>query len=126
VLYDIEKYIDAKRSQSFLKKVALNQVLGITSTLTWDEFVWVVKKTLGRNIAIEKGKEFLNFPNLHFEKVNLNIINRAQDLISKYNIRPRDAIHSACALENDVKKIISYDEDFDLISELERIEPELS
>ena len=126
VLYDVEENYEAKRAQLFLEKVISNQISGITSTLTWDEFVWIINKTLGRKIAVKKGKTFLVFPNLTFEKVSLSTINKAQDLISKYNIRPRDAIHAACALENNVKKIISFDEDFDIIKEIERIEPEVS
>jgi len=123
VLYDIKENQEARRSHIFLKKLINKEILGITSSLTWDEFIWIIRKTLGRDVAIEKGEDFLIFPNLSFKKINLTTISRAQDLISKYNIRPRDAIHAACALENNVKCIYSFDDDFDDIKEIQRIEP---
>lgn len=123
ILYNIKINQEAKRSITFLKKVIKKQVLGITSVLTWDEFVWIIKKTLGYQLAIEKGKEFLIFPNLKFKSISFSTINRAQDIFLNYNIRPRDAIHVACALEHDINKIISFDGDFDIIKEIERSEP---
>jgi len=123
ILYNIKINQEAKRSLTFLKKVIKKQVLGITSVLTWDEFVWIIKKTLGYQLAIEKGKEFLIFPNLKFKNISFSTINRAQDIFLNYNIRPRDAIHVACALEHDINKIISFDGDFDIVKEIERSEP---
>ncbi len=44
--------------------------------------------------------------------------------MSVYNIRPRDAIHAACALENNTNIICSFDDDFDKIKEIKRIKPQ--
>jgi len=123
ILYDIEKNQEAKRAHTFLQKVINNEVYGTTAVLTWDEFVWVITQQLGREIAIEKGKQFLLFPNISFESITFNTIIKAQDLISKYTIHPRDAIHSASALEHNIPTIISFDDDFDNIMEIERREP---
>lgn len=123
VLYDIEENMEAMKSNTFLQRVIKKEILGITSALTWDEFTWIVKLSLGKDVAVEKGKEFLVFPNLLIKNVTLSIVHKAQELISKYNIRPRDAIHAACALENNVDLICSFDEDFDKIKETKRIEP---
>lgn len=123
ILYDIKENLEAKRAYEFLQKVINNDILGMTSVLTWDEFVWVIIQQLGREIAIEKGNEFLLFPNISFENITSNTIMKAQDLISKYKIRPRDAIHSASALEHNVSVIITFDKDYDNIKEIERIEP---
>ncbi|MHA1149039.1 MAG: type II toxin-antitoxin system VapC family toxin [Promethearchaeota archaeon] len=123
VLYDLKNNQEAKKSFNFLQKIMKKEILGITSSLTWDEFTWIIGKTLGREVAIEKSKDFLVFPNLAIKKVDLTTINQAQNLISKYNIRPRDAIHAACALENNIRTIYSFDDDFDMIKELRRIEP---
>lgn len=123
ILYDIKENLEAKKAHEFLQKVINNDILGITSVLTWDEFVWVIIQQLGREIAIEKGNEFLLFPNISFENITSNTIMKAQDLISKYKIRPRDAIHSASALEHKVSVIITFDKDFDKIKEIERRDP---
>ncbi len=123
VLYDIEENLEAKNSNIYLQKIIRKEILGITSTLTWDEFTWIIRVNLGKEVAIKKGKEFLVFPNLIIKNVTLSTISRAQDLISKYDIRPRDAIHAACALENNVDIICSFDDDFDEIKEIKRIEP---
>jgi len=123
ILYDINKNQEAKKSKNFLEEIITNKKIGFTSVLTWDEFVWIIRKTLGINIAKEKGEQFLVFPNLKIVKLSLTTINRAQDLISNYHIQPRDAIHAASALENKINKIISFDGDFDIINEIERNEP---
>ena len=123
ILYNSNKNQEAKKSKNFLEEIITNKKLGFTSVLTWDEFVWIIRKTLGIHVAIEKGKKFLVFPNLRIVKLSLTTINRAQDLIANYNIQPRDAIHAASALENKINKIISFDGDFDIINEIERNEP---
>ncbi len=123
ILYDIKANQEANKSKSFLEKIIANTIIGFTSVLTWDEFVWIIRKTLGTQIAIEKGRKFLIFPNLRIVKVSLITINRAQSLISNYRIQPRDAVHVASALENKINKIISFDEDLDIIKEIERTEP---
>ena len=123
ILYDVSKNQEAKKSKNFLEEIITNKKIGFTSVLTWDEFVWILRKTLGINIAIEKGKKFLVFPNLKIVKLSLTTINRAQDIVSNYRVHPRDAIHAASALENKINKIVSFDGDFDIINEIERIEP---
>lgn len=123
VLYNIEENLEAQKAHEFLKKIINKNILGITSVLTWDEFIWVVIQQFGREIAVKKGNEFLLFPNVSFENITFKTIMKAQNLISKYNIRPRDAIHSASALEHNVSTIITFDKDFDKIKEIERREP---
>ena len=36
-------------------------------------------------------------------------------------MKPKDAIHSACAIKNGIKEIISDDPDFDTLKEAKRI-----
>ncbi|MBN1803452.1 MAG: type II toxin-antitoxin system VapC family toxin [Candidatus Lokiarchaeota archaeon] len=123
ILYDVSKNIEAQRSNDFLKKIVQGEIVGITSALTWDEFTWIVKVNLGREVSIIKAREFLVFPNLFIKNITVSSLIKAQEIITSYNVRPRDAIHAACALENNVRVICSFDADFDLIKEITRVEP---
>ncbi len=129
-----KKYIDASvfiqgilrddnKSKEIILKIANKEFIGVTSVLSWDEIVFVVQKFLGRDLALREGKRFFNLPNIEFIEVRKEIILRAQKLIEKYRIKPRDAIHSATAVNLNIKEIISEDSDFDKIKELKRISP---
>ena len=47
----------------------------------------------------------------------------AQRFLKYEKLPTRDGIHTAVALRNNVSKIVSFDRDFDLIPEIQRIEP---
>lgn len=55
--------------------------------------------------------------------VKKSTVLRAQEIMEKYQVKPRDAIHAATALENNVVEIVSYDKDFEKVEGLKRIEP---
>lgn len=105
-------------------KIAKNEIIAATSILTWDEFTYALKKHLGRDTALIEGKKFISFPNLIFLKIDKNIAILAQDLFTRYNLNPRDALHAASALHNNIKEILSDDSDFDKIKEIKRIKLE--
>ncbi|MEM2210289.1 MAG: type II toxin-antitoxin system VapC family toxin [Nitrososphaerales archaeon] len=123
IIYEVEAVEEAKRSKDLLLRIAFGDVEAYTSIITWDEIVWVVKKTFGLEPSIEQGKLFLTFPNLKFLAVKKSIILRAQEILEKYKVKPRDAIHAATLIENKITSIVSYDKDFDIIKEIKRIEP---
>ena len=129
-----KKYIDANifiqgilrednKFKEVISKVANEEFIGVTSVLSWDEIVFVVGKFLGRDIAKREGNKFFGLPNFEFIDAKKEIILKAQKLIEKYNIKPRDAIHSATAINLKINEIISEDSDFDKINELKRIDP---
>ena len=111
----------AKYYREIAKEIAKKEIIAYTSYLTWDEVIHIIKKHLGREIAIKKGKKLLRFPNLIFIETNEEVINKAQDLIANYNIGPRDAIHAVTAIISGADEIISDDSDFDKIKEIKRI-----
>lgn len=123
VIYDLEAVAEAKNSTDFLVKMALGKVEAYTSSLTWDEVTWVTRKLFGIEISMDEARKFLNFPNLRMLGMRRSTIVRAQELAERYKVKPRDAIHAAVALENKIKTIVSYDEEFDAIDEIRRIEP---
>lgn len=106
--------------RDILSRVAFKKMIANTSFLTWDELSYVIRREKDREKAIEEGKEFLKFPSLIFLKVDKSIIDKAQELIEHYNIKPRDAIHAASAIVNGIKEIISDDSDFDKVKEIKR------
>ena len=118
VLYEDDKALNCK---NLVKDIANGLVGGFTSTITWDEVVYTVKKTLGKELSKEEGKKFLRLPKLNIIKLDIAILSKAQELIEKYSIDPRDAIHAATALVNGINEIISDDGDFDAIKEIKRI-----
>ena len=129
-----KKYIDAnvfiqgiirddKRAKDVIFKVANNDFTGVTSVLSWDEIVFVVRKFLGADVAKEEGNKFFKLPNFEYIDAKKDIILKAQKLVEKYDLKPRDAIHCATAIHLGIKEIISEDNDFDKVSELTRIDP---
>lgn len=121
ILYDDDI---ASKCKKIIYKIVKKEIIGTTSILTWDELVYIIRKNLGKEIAITEGEKFLKMPNLVFIDVNKNIVYKAQKLVNKYNLKPRDAIHTATAILNDIQEIISDDNDFDKIDEIKRISPE--
>jgi predicted nucleic acid-binding protein len=123
IIYDHEFIEEAKRSENFLLEIALGGIEAYTSSITWDEVTWVVRKILGLNLSLDQGRKFLSFPNLKLIAIRRTTILKAQEIMEKYKIKPRDSIHVAAALENNIKTLVSYDEDFDQVREIKRVEP---
>ena len=121
VIYDAEAVEKARRAKEVLTRIERGELLAYTSTLTWDEVVWVVSRVLGRSDGVEQGRKLIGFPNLHFIEIDLTILTQAQRLIERYNLKPRDSIHIASALSRKIKKIISDDKDLDRVKEIKRI-----
>ena len=120
VLYSPDLESKAKKAKEILQKIENKELSAATSTLTWDEVVWVATKLLDRRSGISLGQKLLGFPNLEFISVDEAIIAQAQSLMDKYKLSPRDSIHVASALSRKATTIISDDEDFDQIKEIKR------
>jgi len=120
-IYDDGRDEKAKSARRILEKIADSDMNAATSLLSWDEIVWVVRRTMKSDVAIKEGEKFLEFPNLEMLDVKKNVIQKAQELSKKYGLKPRDAIHVATAIENGIKEIISDDSDLDVIKEIKRI-----
>ncbi|MBS3080606.1 type II toxin-antitoxin system VapC family toxin [Candidatus Pacearchaeota archaeon] len=121
ILYEDETSENCKR---ILLDLLKGKFKGYTSILTWDEFVHTIKKHKGKEISISEGKKFLKFSNLTFIKTHLSTIYKAQKIFTENNVGPRDAIHAATALLNNIDEIITGDPDFDAVKEIKRISPE--
>ena len=93
----------------------------VTSTLTYDEFFWVVKKYRSFDDALVASRVLLEMPNLTFMEVDEMAIWRALKLSEIYRLDPRDSIHLACALIHRIFTMISEDKDFDRVKEIKRV-----
>ena len=119
VLYE-ESDRNAANARRILLKIASGEIDAATSVLSWDEFVWVVRKCIDTETSQKEGRKFLSFPNLHFLRIDEYTLEEAQRITEKYGLKPRDAVHIACALKNNIKEIISNDSDFDKVKEIKR------
>src|SRR3989344_928160 len=106
---------DDNNSKKVLQKIIRKEIDGITSILSWDELVYILEKFINKDIAVIEGKKFLIFPNLTFIDAKKETIMKAQKLVEEYNLKPRDAIHAATAINLNINEIISEDDDFDKI-----------
>ncbi len=106
--------------RDYLKRIQDGELQGATSALTYDEIFWVTKKHRSFEGALIASKAFLGMSNLTILPVDADVLWQAHKLSTKYKLHPRDAIHAACALLNNISTIISEDEDFDRVKGLER------
>ncbi|MBI3035879.1 type II toxin-antitoxin system VapC family toxin [Candidatus Woesearchaeota archaeon] len=109
-----------EKARKFLENLQLGNERAFTSSLTFDEVVWKVSQIRSFNDALSAGDNLVGMPNLIFLDVNTTIISKSLDLMRLYKLYPRDAIHAASALNNNVYEIISEDKDFDNIKGLKR------
>jgi hypothetical protein len=115
-----ERSSQAVNSKRILSAVEKGQVTAYTSTLTWDEVVWVVRRVLGRADSIQAGEKLAAYPNLRYIPASEEVIRSAQRLSSEYNIAPRDAIHVTSAIHKSVDALVSDDSDLDVVREIKR------
>jgi uncharacterized protein len=120
VLYSQETDVRVKKASEILRDIASGELLAFTSTLTWDEVVWTIRKFLGKSESISQGQKLLSFVNLQFIRVDETILTQAQMLMCNYSLKPRDSIHVASAIDRKLKTIISDDQDFDVVKEIKR------
>ncbi|MDW7728346.1 MAG: type II toxin-antitoxin system VapC family toxin [Candidatus Methanoperedens sp.] len=108
-------------SRDVLERVQDEKMFACTSFLTFDEVYYKVNKVKGTDIAVTNLEAFLTIPNLRFINVDDSVVWKALELIRKYKILPRDAIHAASAYIAGAEIIYSQDSDFDNITGLKRI-----
>jgi len=109
-----------ERSRNLLKSVEQGEVEAASTTLSFNEIVWAVKKHRTMEQAISAGEAFINMPRLNLVAVDENVIRNAIDLMKRYTFDPRDSIHAASALLSRAEALISSDQHFDRLKELPR------
>ncbi|MDP6155094.1 MAG: type II toxin-antitoxin system VapC family toxin [Candidatus Thermoplasmatota archaeon] len=118
ILYEGKKTDNA---QAILMEMVEGDIHCITASLTLDEVIWIVSKKISRKKALEIGKDILELPNLKILDVTAKDILVSIDLMERYaHLKPRDAIHSAVCMNAGVFTMVSDDNDFDGIEEINR------
>ncbi|NWG09744.1 MAG: type II toxin-antitoxin system VapC family toxin [Nitrososphaerales archaeon] len=108
------------RARALLKKIQQGDEQAASSTLTFDELVWVVKKYRTLEDAIVAGEAFLNMPSLTLIPVDRDLLASASEIIKRYRLDPRDSIHAASAIFEKIGEIVSTDKHLDRIKEFRR------
>ena len=116
----ISDKVEGQAAIKILQDIVSRNITAFTSVLTFDEVFWKIKKLSSVEDALERTRDFLVFPNLIFLDVKLETIAKAHELIKQYSLDPRDAIHAASCLLNNIKIIISEDPHFDKLDFLKR------
>ena len=109
-----------KRARALLEKVRDGKEEAGSCTLAFDEVIWVVGKHRSRQDAIDAAAAFLSMPNLKLLAVNQDSLFSALNLMRRYSLDPRDAIHASTAIINRCSAIVSADAHFDYVSEIQR------
>jgi len=120
ILHDGSSNPKARRAADILRGVEEGKVKGFSSLLTWDEVVWVVWRLSGYEYALRAGMSMLRIQNMVYVGVDERVILRAQDLMGRHRLRPRDAIHASTAMLVGERELVSDDADFDGVRDIER------
>lgn len=116
----INKNEKGREGIKLLTELIKKNDIACTSILTWDEIIYAIWKKEGKELALEEGRKFINLPNIILLNVTKNIIEKAQNIMVEFNLKPRDAIHAASAILNKCEFIASDDPDFDKVRGLKR------
>jgi len=117
-LYD---NLSGKNARQIIKDVRCGDIRASTSTLTFDEVYWIVKKEKGKEPALKIAKALLHMKNLDLIAVDREILYSSYDLLEETCLDPRDSIHLACALKSRSGLMLSEDSDFDDIEIMENM-----
>lgn len=107
----------------FLRTIKQDNLSVFTSILTWDEYVYTVRKLLGKQASLELGRKFLSLQ-INFLGSDFSIIDYAQTISETFPLKPRDAIHLATMKKHGISTIITYDQDFSKIKDIKAITPD--
>ncbi|MEF8833157.1 MAG: type II toxin-antitoxin system VapC family toxin [Candidatus Thermoplasmatota archaeon] len=106
--------------RDLLGKIEEGEEKGGSSYLTYDEIFWKIDNSSSKEDAIEATETILTMPNLRFFEVDDEIIWKAHQLISEKGVDPRDAIHASTAIIHGIYTMVSEDDDFDDLEEIDR------
>lgn len=103
--------------------IAKDQIAAVIDTETIQEILYHYKvvKVLDKGIKVARYVQKLVAEILSVTAVDISAMIK---LMEKYpRLDPRDALHGAVMLNNEISKIISTDKAFDIVDGIERVDP---
>lgn len=113
----------SSRCKKLFEQAAKGKVMLITSELVVAEIAWVLSsfyKESHQSVA-QKLRQIIMFKGLTIP--NREVLLLATQKFESQKLDFIDAYNYALAIKNKVRKIYSYDKDFDKLKELQRLEP---
>ena len=113
-----------EKARRILREIVSGKRQAMTSVLALDEVLWVLQRNKKKDIQRKVIEDIYAIPHLEVKAVSALIPLRALEYIEKYNLKPRDAFHSACMEEFQINIIVSDDADFDKMKNITRFKLE--
>ena len=112
----------SQEAGDWLKKMVEGEIEVGTSALTLDEVVWIISRESSKEEALKEGERILELPHLKILDVKSEDTVRMINYQRRYEgLKPRDAVHLSIAVRNGIHTIVSDDDDFDGLKEVEWI-----
>lgn len=115
IIAALEEKEEGQKARNILKLVGSKKRTFATSSLAFDEVLWVLIKEKSRTEAIMAVRAMLKIPQLRIINIEKNIITESINIIETTTLKPRDAIYLAAMRLKGVNEIITQDRDFDNI-----------
>lgn len=116
-LYEGDRSEDAA---DWLRKMVEGEIEVGTSALTLDEVVWIISRESSKEEALKEGERILELPHLKILDVKSEDTVRMINYQRKYErLKPRDAVHLSVAVRNGIHTVVSDDDDFCGLKEIE-------
>ena len=93
----------------------LQQIDAKTCCLTIDELAWVVFKKVDNATAVKACRAVLALKDLEIVSIEYGDLWIMTDVMTKFQLRPRDALHLAVMKRLDEKAIVTEDSHFDAV-----------
>lgn len=101
----------AELCEGTLVRAQAGEVLIVTSALTMAEVLWMKGAPRVSKNKADILRRFFRRSHIRVRNVTRSIAEAAQDLVWNHQIKPKDAIHVATALEAKVQALETFDED---------------
>lgn len=114
-----------KHAKKLLKRFENGEVSGHITDFHIDAIVIVMENyhKTGKEIAIFLSS-LLKYRGLSIIEISLSSKINATEIMDNYNLDFDDSLICQCMIEKNLKKLISYDSDFDKIDFINRVTPE--
>lgn len=112
----------SENAADWLRKMVDGEIEVGTSALTLDEVSWIISREATKEEALKEGERILELPHLKILDVKSEDTVRMMNYQRRYDdLKPRDAMHLSVAVRNGIRTVVSDDDDFDGLKEIERI-----